>query len=523
MSCKVESKGSEVAVAVNGGDRSTGLREHDVVCEKGRGDHERWPGNKLYRYLINLNKESYNDLAPMARSASIGKIISTIKDKNGWFVQRDDKSGEWGELSDEKVRKKVSDDLRREVRRRREKRSSNTMFSAKLRALKEMEDDAAPIRDILEPVNDPRQTDVLFGPGARRHPGNKTYWRLMKMNLDHYIISPYGARSMISRSIVQGIRDQSGRFLEQDPKTAVWYEISDKRAIEKTSHALSNKKYKTRKRHPDEPSVGHPFKGYNDADDEESQCYSDKSTDSPSQESVEGKSHAKKMSKKHRLLERMGGLEFDDDDKESIPHAANILISGFPRRSEALAKKLAPPSSPPRAGTKPQPEERVIISPHDSRSSISGESRDDYHEFEEARGFRRMHRHAPPPVPDAPDAREYLYRKAEIEPRLSRYEAHMEERYLSERMALKSLPPSSFGVRMQEYAPTLRRYVDRGLPSAALEAEYLAPHGHQPLHSPYGAMPARGVLKARGPSGYWGNGWGGSPLARHTEEYSSWR
>jgi hypothetical protein len=236
MSCGVENK------VVNGQDKSlSDIRENDVVCEKGRGDHERWPGNKLYRYLVKVNKESYNDLTPMERSEVIGKIITTIREKSGWFVQVDEESGQWNELSEEKVRKKVSDDLRREVRRRRERRSNNTAFSAKLKALKDVENGGA-ARDILKPVEDPRETDVLFGAGARRHPGNKTYWKLMKSNLDHYIISPYGARSMISRSIVQGIKDQNGRFLEQDPKTAVWFEISDKRAIEKhktkTPHLL---------------------------------------------------------------------------------------------------------------------------------------------------------------------------------------------------------------------------------------------------------------------------------------------
>ena len=139
MNSQVEN-GPQRTITVNGSERSVDLREHDVVCEKGRGDHERWPGNKLYRHLINANKESYNELTPMERSGIIGKIINSIKEKDGWFVQHDEKSGKWAELNEEKVRKKVSDDLRREVRRRREKKSNNTVFSAKLRALKEMEE-----------------------------------------------------------------------------------------------------------------------------------------------------------------------------------------------------------------------------------------------------------------------------------------------------------------------------------------------------------------------------------------------
>lgn len=523
MSQQAEGKTSEGTKSTDGNSLPE-LREHDVVCEKGRGDHERWPGNRLYRSLINNFKDSYNDLAPVERSGIIGTIASTIKDKNGWFVQRDDNTGKWTELSEEKVRKKVSDDLRREVRRRREKRSNSTMFSAKLKALKEMEEDVDNSRDILQPVNDPRQADVLFGPGARRHPGNKTYWRLMKMNLDHYIISPYGARSMISRSIVQGIRDQNGRFLEQDPKTAIWYEISDKRAIEKTSHALSNKKYKTRKRHPDEGDQ-HPFKGYNDLDDEESDCSSDKESE-PSQDSDDSPTRAKMMSKKFRLLKRMDGPEFDDDDKESIPHAANILVMGFPRANDtSLSKKVEPPSSPP---TTKEP--RVIVSPNDSRSTASDVSKEDYPEYES--GFRHVPRRVLP-VPEAagpPPPHHHAfhhYHKADIEPRLRHYDAYMDEdHYHSRRVPYKKVPSPSFVGHMQgDYAP-IRRYVDH--PPPHIDSDYLPPRGPPHHHSPSfaGSHAERRILTARSPSagggGYWVRDWG-SPSHRRSDEYGSWR
>lgn len=525
MSQQIDKKGSASTMAVNG-KQAPELREHDVVCEKGRGDHERWPGNKLYRSLINKYKDSYNDLTPVERSGIIGAISNTIKAKDGWFVQREEKSAKWCELTEEKVRKKVSDDLRREVRRRREKRSSNTMFSAKLKALKETEESSERCGDILQPVNDPRPSDVLFGPGARRHPGNKTYWRLMKMNLDHYIISPYGARSMISRSIVQGIRDQNGRFLEQDPKTAIWYEISDKRAIEKTSHALSNKKYKTRKRHPEEHGQ-HPFKGFHEFEDESSECSSEKGS-IPSQDSEDShSSRARFMSKKFRLMQRMDGPEFDDDDKESIPHAANILVMGFPRhRNSALAKKLGTPSSPPMS-SKPATEERVLVSPNDSRSSVSEESRDEHPENERRcqPPSKRL-----PPVPEArPEIQEYSYRKSPMGPRLGHYEAYYEEeRYHPDGIMYKGVPPIS---RVHgEYVP-IRRYVERGPPPSPIEAGYTSPRASSALHSPsyrvsgshHHPSPERHVLKAMGPpppSGYWVREWG-SPSARRGEQY--WR
>jgi len=319
-----------LTVTVNGNDRSKDLNEHDVVCEKGRGDHERWPGNKLYRHLINVNKETYNELAPIERSNIIGKIISTIQEKDGWFVSHSEASGNWARLTEEKVRKKVSDDLRREVRRQREKRSHNSKFSAKVRYMKERDEVPSDGRDIIERVDDPRQADVLFGPGARRHPGNKTYWHHMQLNLDQYIVSPFGNRSMISRNIVQIIRSHHGRFLEQDPKSGLWYSISDKRAIEKTSHALSNMKYKTQKRHPDEsPSHmylvphgggggGHPhhlaYRVGPYSEDNNNMMFRDGMDDGALLDGEDSPTaiYAKNRTKKSRLLNRMDDVVDDD-------------------------------------------------------------------------------------------------------------------------------------------------------------------------------------------------------------------
>ena len=429
-------------------------REHDVVCEKGRGDHERWPGNKLYRHLVKINKESYNDRTPMERSEVIGKIIATVREKNGWFVTLDEETAKWTDLNEEKVRKKVSDDLRREVRRRREKRSNNTVFSAKLRALKEKEE-GEPARDILQPVDDPRPTDVLFGAGARRHPGNKTYWHLMKLNLDHYIISPYGARSMISRSIVQGIRDQNGRFLEQDPKTAVWYEISDRRAIEKTSHALSNKKYKTRKRLPDSPSSqlspagGRILESFTSKDGKE---YGD-SIDStiPPTSPIEDPAKTKQRTKKHRLLQRMEepkpivGLVVESREsfvaKKVSPSASPDLPASPVSDISSSSGKVGTPESSPygvqtHTGTTSEypMEDPPVVSPNDSRASPSSER--SYEGDQLPSAFARYYR--PEEKESASGLRRYSHNMVDIDTIYqhdeSRYEEyhHPEERHRRE-------------------------------------------------------------------------------------------
>lgn len=99
-------------------------------------------------------------------------------------------------------------------------------------------------------VTDPRETDVLCGRGgaALRHPGNQTYRRLVNLNKGLYIACLKTEKLKISRSIVAAIREQKGRFLERDSKKESWYDIGDKKAIEKTSQALREGQPKLRAR-----------------------------------------------------------------------------------------------------------------------------------------------------------------------------------------------------------------------------------------------------------------------------------
>ncbi|KAL3938333.1 MAG: hypothetical protein SGARI_001780 [Bacillariaceae sp.] len=92
----------------------------------------------------------------------------------------------------------------------------------------------------MKDITDPRETDVLCGRGgaALRHPGNQTYRRLVNLNKGLYITCLKTEKLKISRSIVAAIREQKGRFLERDAKKGTWYDIGDKKAIEKTSQAL---------------------------------------------------------------------------------------------------------------------------------------------------------------------------------------------------------------------------------------------------------------------------------------------
>lgn len=101
-----------------------------------------------------------------------------------------------------------------------------------------------------ENVTQISDVDVLCGRGgaALRHPGNQTYRRLVNLNKGLYITCLKTEKLKISRSIVAAIREQKGRFLEKDAKSNTWYDIGDKKAVEKTSQALREGQPKLRQK-----------------------------------------------------------------------------------------------------------------------------------------------------------------------------------------------------------------------------------------------------------------------------------
>lgn len=114
-----------------------------------------------------------------------------------------------------------------------------------------------PLVDIVD-TND---QDVLCGRGgsALRHPGNRTYRQLVNMNKPLYSTCLKAEKLKISRSVVAAIREQNGRFLERasgaDPegegREGSWYDIGDKKAVEKTSQALREGQPKLRRKMAD--------------------------------------------------------------------------------------------------------------------------------------------------------------------------------------------------------------------------------------------------------------------------------
>jgi len=102
--------------------------------------------------------------------------------------------------------------------------------------VEEVDDPKLPLANIAKPTN----LDVLCGRGVarNRHVGNENFRALVKRQKRTYLCSTKAAKMKISRAIVKTVRSQKGRFLEQNVENFLWFDIGDKKAMEKTSQAL---------------------------------------------------------------------------------------------------------------------------------------------------------------------------------------------------------------------------------------------------------------------------------------------
>lgn len=88
----------------------------------------------------------------------------------------------------------------------------------------------------------PHDHDVLSGRGnfVNYHAGNEHFRALVWKHKVAYVACPKPQKGQFSRMIVDEIRllDPPGRFLKQDNVTQLWYDIGDKKALDKTRQAL---------------------------------------------------------------------------------------------------------------------------------------------------------------------------------------------------------------------------------------------------------------------------------------------
>lgn len=93
------------------------------------------------------------------------------------------------------------------------------------------------------------ENDVLSGRGGgtNLHQGNRQFRDLINLYRRDYLKARKNDKPAISRSIVNSIREKTGRFLKKVEKSGLWFEIGDDAAREKTSQALRQRAPEMRK------------------------------------------------------------------------------------------------------------------------------------------------------------------------------------------------------------------------------------------------------------------------------------
>jgi hypothetical protein len=96
--------------------------------------------------------------------------------------------------------------------------------------------------DLHSGIVTPHDHDVLSGRGnfVNYHAGNEHFRALVRKHKVAYVACPKPQKGKFSKLIVDEIkaRNPPGRFLKQDPKTKLWFDIGEKKALDKTRQAL---------------------------------------------------------------------------------------------------------------------------------------------------------------------------------------------------------------------------------------------------------------------------------------------
>lgn len=91
-------------------------------------------------------------------------------------------------------------------------------------------------------ILNPHDHDVLSGRGnfVNYHAGNEHFRALVRKHKVAYVACPKPQKGKFSKLIYEEIRSRNppGRFLKQDLKTKLWYDIGEKKALDKTRQAL---------------------------------------------------------------------------------------------------------------------------------------------------------------------------------------------------------------------------------------------------------------------------------------------
>lgn len=88
--------------------------------------------------------------------------------------------------------------------------------------------------------NEINPNDVLCGRGGltNSHIGNKRFRYIVAEYQQEYLHSRKNEKKTIARKIVARTKENGGRFLQRSANSSVWSEVTQKKALEKTSQAL---------------------------------------------------------------------------------------------------------------------------------------------------------------------------------------------------------------------------------------------------------------------------------------------
>jgi hypothetical protein len=87
------------------------FNDADVLSGRGGGTNVH-PGNRSFRDLINMHRRAYLKARKNDKPAISRAIVRSIRDANGRFMRKEEKTGLWFEIGDDAAREKTSQALR---------------------------------------------------------------------------------------------------------------------------------------------------------------------------------------------------------------------------------------------------------------------------------------------------------------------------------------------------------------------------------------------------------------------------
>jgi hypothetical protein len=92
---------------------TTAIAPNDVLCGRGGGTNNH-PGNERFRDLVNSQKVNYLHSSKREKPMVSRGIVRAVRNQNppGRFLQKDDETGLWFDIGDQKAREKTSQALR---------------------------------------------------------------------------------------------------------------------------------------------------------------------------------------------------------------------------------------------------------------------------------------------------------------------------------------------------------------------------------------------------------------------------